>query len=138
LDKKWKEPVGKDWLAKTTIGVIFDHFGDSKQKLESGLPFFVVPADLPISDTGKVKSQGFVSPFIGLMAINREGWALMGEYKPRLRKDDFSYASEAWSVAVRKSFKDNLTATAGFTNFNVPYSDSNAGIFFDVAFAFGP
>jgi len=134
LDKDWK---GADsWQGKASLGVVYDHFSDSQQRLESGAPFFVVPDDFPISDTGKVKSQSFISPFVGLQ-FSRGEWSFIGDYKPQLEKDSFKYASEIWSAAVRKSCRSGLVVTAGMTNFNLPYTDSDGAFFIDLSYPIG-
>ena len=133
-DKRWVEADESNWGVKTTIGVMYDRYTSSQQK--TAFPFLVVPPGYPVSRTGVVAADSFVSPFFGVK-LDKGGWNLMAEFKPRLRKDRFFYAKDIWSVAVGKDFGSSLSAKAGVTNFNLPYTDSDPGFFFDLSYRFG-
>lgn len=136
LDKDWPKTAADSWQGKASLGVVYDHFSDSQQRLASGIPYFVVPDDFPISSAGKVKSENFLSPFVALQLSNGD-WSLIADYKPRLEKSNFKYASEVWSAAVRKQCRLGLAVTAGVTNFNLPYTDSDGACFIDFSFPVG-
>ena len=135
LDKAWGSAGDADWRWTTTVGLIYDHYTSSSQTFQSGAPF-AVPPGFPVSSTGVIASEDFFKPFIGVKATNGE-WSVLGEYKPRLQWGNFNYATEVWSLAVRKELTVNWAATAGVTNFNLPYTDSDPGFFLDVSYKFG-
>mgnify|MGYP001140059873 CR=1 FL=1 len=135
LDKEWDAAPEQEWVFTTSLGVSWDHYSDSNQEWDSGAPF-IVPDDVPIDSPGEVEGDSFISPFLAVKAVNGD-WTLMGEYKPRLDEDGFNYASEIWSLAVAKQCKSNWAVTAGITNFNMPYTDSDADWFVDISYAFG-
>ncbi|HEY3418228.1 MAG TPA: hypothetical protein VGM23_15230, partial [Armatimonadota bacterium] len=120
----------------TTVGASLDWYTGAQQALQSGSTTFNIPAGLPISASGKVESAQFFQPFAGLEAGNGK-LAILAEYRPKLEKDGLIYNSAVMSLAVRKKLTTGITATVGMTNFNIPYTDSDLGVFADLGFHFG-
>jgi hypothetical protein len=137
INKDWGKMSEGDWSLQTTLGIAYDHYTSTRQDLAD---FFPAIASGGIEFDGsslKIPAQSFLKPTLAVQA-GKSDWAVIGEYKPELSNAGIKYASAAWTAAVRKQLDPKWTATLGFTNLNIPYSDSNAGIFFDVSLAFGP
>lgn len=130
LDKSFPSAGESGWVCSGSIGLMYDHFTSAQQSL--GIE--TVVSRLPIDGFDTVRAQGFVSPFIGARAT-KAGLTILGEYKPQLKKEGFFYQSATWSLAARKEIKPGVTATAGFTNFNIPYTDADTGWFVDISYA---
>jgi len=133
LDKEFECATECEWTLTGTLGLAYDSFSTATQ--HAAWPFADIPG-IPIDSDGKVASQGFIMPFIGVKASNGE-WTLLGDFKPREKKGSFIYANTAWSLAARRTFAENWTATFGFTNFNLPYTSSKSNYFLDVSYRFG-
>jgi len=135
-DKRWGAVAGSPWSWVTTVGVVYDRYSSSEQGMggADGLNLAGAVTQIIITD-GNVPAESFVQPFLGVQASKGE-WSVLADFKPRLRKNSFNYQSEAWSLAVRKTLPNKLEVTAGLTNFNLPYTDSNPGIFVDLSYRF--
>ncbi len=130
LDKSCPGGGESRWTFGGSIGLMYDHFASASQQ-------FAVEetvSRLPVSGLGTIKAQDFIEPFIGARA-SRGGLTILGEYKPQLKKDGFFYQSATWALAARKDIKPGVTATAGFMNFNIPYTDADTGWFIDISYA---
>ena len=131
LDKGWGSEGESGWRTTTTHGLIYDHYSSSTQTLIHGLPF-------PSTSTGDIRSSSFLKPQFGVKVTNGD-WTILGDYKPELSigASTYAYASQVWSLAVRKKTAGDWAATAGVTSFNLPYTDSAPGFFLDVSYAPG-
>jgi hypothetical protein len=135
-DKGWGAVAGSPWSWVTTVGVVYDRYSSSQQEMAVGPTALAgVVNPLAITIDGTVTAESFVRPFLGVQASKGE-WSVLADLKPRLRKSGFTYQSEAWSLAVRKTLPNQLEVTAGLTIFNLPYTDSNPGIFVDLSYRF--
>jgi hypothetical protein len=136
MDKTFGVPADCEYTTVVTLGLMFDHYAAAQQTIKY-MPIGVQSTRAyAIDEGGEVENAEFFSPFIAFKTTNGN-WSLKGEYKPELRKDHFTFSSDVWSIAVSKRVTPNLTATLGLTNFNLPYSDSNAGLFFGLSAALG-
>jgi hypothetical protein len=46
----------------------------------------------------------------------------------------FNFANLLWSLAASREIGKNLTATAGVSNYNIPYTSSTTGFLVDLAY----
>jgi hypothetical protein len=137
LDKTWPTCDTDQWQTTTTLGLMYDRY--SETKLPG--PRVILPGpkgitQLPFVFGGDVPAENFINPFFGVK-ISKGGWSFIGEFKPKLRKDHFFYQKDVWTAAVRKQCCNDLTITTGVTNFNIPYTNSDPGFFFDLCYRFG-
>ena len=135
LDKNWETGLPGDRKVKASIGAMYDYYGESRQILRNPPAPLFVPPGLPIDSTGLVAKERFLQPF-GAFEYKSGGWTVVGEYKPKLRESNFTYRSEVWSVAVRRDLPGGLTVSGGLSNYNIPYTDSDAEFFVNGTFNF--
>jgi len=135
-DKGWDAVAGSPWSWVTTVGVVYDSYSSSQQGMGI-LAAVAAPegAVIILDGNTEIPRETFVRPFLAVEA-SKGDWSVLADFKPRLRKSGFTYQSEAWSLAVRKTLPNELTVTAGVTNFNLPYTDSNPGVFVDLSYKF--
>lgn len=134
LDKTWRPASASICSVSGTVGVAWDNFGDTQQTSDSGSPFG--GTDVPISPTGVVASDSFVSPFIGIR-VDAPKWSVLGEFRPALECGGFDYQSVLWSFAVRGQVAPSTALTMGVSTWNLPYSDSDPAFFLEVSHCFG-
>ncbi len=133
-DKTFRPCTGSVQRVIGTIGVVYDDYSSSHLSSEGDFPFSAY--DVPISESGCVAGDSFVSPFIGAR-VEAAKWSLLGEFRPKLETDGFSYQSILWSLAVNARIGDSTSATAGVSTFNLPYTRSDPAFFFEITHRFG-
>ena len=129
-DKEWENFSQMGWKWTGTIGLAFDSFSATQQE-------FIAPitGTRGFSPGGEVTAETFLTPFLGLKTSNGD-WTFLADLKLQQKNEGFIYSDTAWSLAARKSFSDAVTATAGLTSFNIPYSDAQTGWFLDISYQF--
>jgi hypothetical protein len=123
LDREWKVQENT-WSAG--VGLAYDTYTSTSQE---GTP--LMEAWGPVDENGNIDSKGFLRPFIGASLTTGE-WTFLFDYKTDAKSGGFKYQDTFWSIAARRAVSDGLTATAGFTTSNIPYTDSDPGFFIDL------
>lgn len=133
-DKDFTPCAGSIKAVTGTLGVIYESYSSSHLSNELDLPFF--NPSIPVSLSGCVSGDSFVSPFIGVR-VEAAKWGILGEFRPKLEADRFSYQSALWSIAVNRRIGESAIATAGVSTYNLPYTVADPAFFFEVAYQFG-
>jgi len=137
MDKTWRPASKSSPTISASIGLACDHYGRTNQQFT---PYYYDGGDMMPGylDIGVVQIPGhtFYEPFVGAQVKFPCGCAILADYKTKEQSHGFDYQSATWSVAARKSIGKDLTATAGVTTFNIPYSDAKAGWFADLSYTF--
>ena len=132
-DKTYKPCAGSVKSVAGTIGVAYDSFSSAQQSYDVIAPW---GPNIPIGYDGIVWGDSFVSPFVAARAAFTK-WSVLGEFRPRLETDGFSYQSTLWSLAVSAKFSEATSATAGVSTMNLPYTRSDPAFFFEITHRFG-
>lgn len=131
VDKGWSPSNTSGTKLTTTLGLMVDHYGHSRQKPVPFAPSPPVPINI---NTGLVSDHTFFVPFLGVKAECRSGWSLLADFKMKERHNGFEYQGTTWSAAIRKAVTSRLTGTTGITTFNLPYTNPKPGWFVDLAY----
>ena len=127
MDRKWAVE-GNAYTA--SFGLVYDSYSRTSQGI-NGSPL-VVPFG-PVDAQGTISSKHFIRLFLGA-GITTGEWTFLADYKPAEKSGGFKYQDTFWSVAARRAVDETLTATAGFTTFNVPYTKSDPGFFLNLSY----
>ena len=139
LDKAWPTSDESDWQTTTSLGLMYDRYAETgtselKGEVTPNLSERSLAARSPFQFGACAK--GFINPIFGV-TVAKAGWSFIAEFKPRLQDDGFFYQKDIWTAAIRKQCSGGLAFTTGVTNFNLPYTNSDPGFFFDLTYKFG-